>query len=201
MAMNLRRKLLGVGCACAALIFAGASALADQWLRPTTKQDHSPNKQYSFEVVPQRDTSAHAKGLPKGTLFRVGADGQSHEQWTIRLVNKVAPVSALVSDGGEYVVTFDNWYGKGFGDDVVVIYGAGGQVIKKYALEELLSAEEVKRVPRSVSSRHWGGEHRLDEASMTLVLSIASGRMNRETGAPEFYERKIELATGNLIRE
>jgi hypothetical protein len=36
----------------------------------------------------------------------------------------VAPVRALVSNGGEHVVTFDNWHSGGFRDNVVVIYAA-----------------------------------------------------------------------------
>lgn len=57
-------------------------------------------------------------------------------KWTAPLSNRVAPVSALVSDSGRYVVTFDNWDQVGYGDDVVAVYdGSNGTLLWKYRLE------------------------------------------------------------------
>jgi hypothetical protein len=41
----------------------------------------------------------------------------------------VAPVSALVSEDGAYLITFDNWHSMGYGDDVVVLYRTDGTLI------------------------------------------------------------------------
>ncbi|MBA2733811.1 MAG: hypothetical protein H0U54_13070 [Acidobacteria bacterium] len=199
--MNRRKSLLVIGCAIALLVFWCGSALADRWIIPKTRQYHSSNKQYYLEVVPKKSRLEKAENLPQGTLFKTGADGKVREEWTIRLVNEVAPVSALVSNDGDYVITFDNWFGKGRGDDVIVIYGAQGRLIKKYALEDILSADEIKAVPRTTSSRHWGGQHYIDETNKRLILKVVSNREMPQSSGAMLRELKIDLTTGNLIKE
>ena len=82
--------------------------------------------------------------------------------WAQPLSNAVAPVEALVSDTGRYVVTFDNWHSLGYGPNVVVIYGAEGQLLRSFSLEDLLSEAELRLVFRTVSSRWWPGESGLE---------------------------------------
>ena len=85
--------------------------------------------------------------------------------WRSALVNRVCPTHALVTDDGQRAVTFDNWGGVGYGDDVLAFYGPNG-LVKKYSLEEIssLSSDELRdarttagrfRLPHSTSSRHW----------------------------------------------
>ena len=68
------------------------------------------------------------------------------------LSNEVAPVSALVSSDGQYLVTFDNWHSVGWGDNVVVIYRTDGSINRKYSLMQLLSEKKVRKLPTTVSS-------------------------------------------------
>jgi hypothetical protein len=177
------------------------SALADSWMKPQTKSFYSSNKQYSFKVVPHESGHGGEGHNPKGTLFGLGSDGVYRSVWTITLDNEVSPVRALVSESGNYVVTFDNWYRIGFGDNVIVIYDGYGRLVKKYGLEDILSEDELEEIPRSVSSRHWGGEHYLDEANEQLVLKIATNRKMPHGDEAEFRELRIALASGNIIKE
>ena len=106
-------------------------------------------------------------------------------KWTATLSNSVAPVSALVSDSGRYVVTFDNWHQVGYGNDVVAVYdGSNGKPLLKYRLEDLLNNEELCQVKCSVSSRWWArGRHELDESGDRLILhSVSAKAIDLKTG-------------------
>ena len=54
------------------------------------------------------------------------AENSYTQIWKSELDNDVSPVTALVSNSGNYVVTFDNWHQKGHGDNIVVIYSKEG---------------------------------------------------------------------------
>lgn len=154
----------------ATVVLLGSAALAaDTWMPPKKEMYVSPNRRFGLEVVP-RDVEKR-KGSCQGTLYELGPNGSRSRIWSVILSNRVAPASALVANSGQYAVTFDNWGRVGYGDDVVVIYGAGGRLIRKFSLEELLG-KDVKRVPRTVSSRWWSGEqkHEMDEANGVLIL-------------------------------
>ena len=88
------------------------------------------------------------------------------------LQNRLSPVTAVVANGGWRIVTFDNYYSVGFGDEVIVFYNETGDLIKKYSLEDLLSKEELDRVPRSVSSRWWRNRVRLDDTLGVLSVDV-----------------------------
>jgi hypothetical protein len=109
----------------------------------------------------------------------------------------VSPVSALVADGGAYVVTFDNWHSVGFGDDVIVIYDQNGKLLKSLSLADILPGEYVKALPRSVSSLWWAGEHRI--VGTDLVLSIVVPSEDAFGGDRTYVEMHIDLTTGQPI--
>ncbi len=123
-------------------------------------------------------------------LKKVGRQ-QFQKIWENKLVNQISPVKAIVSNNGKYVVTFDNWHAKGWGSDVVVIYGSKGQLIKKFSLKDFTTEEERKNFNRSVSSIHWGGQHRISENNKFVILNLLSGLTN--------YKRKIQLSNGKVI--
>lgn len=195
-----------------------ASVDADTWLLPKKKKYHSPNKKFYFEVTPKNlesqlkyfedkvDGKENAGALEKtkenrarGAFYARRSDGGYSRKSKFFLSNEVSPVSAIVSNNGEYVVTFDNWHGVGYGDDVVVIYRSDGTLVKKFALEDLLTEGDIETLPHSTSSIHWGGEHYTDEANNLLVLKVvANGKSSWETAA-KFHELKIELATGQPL--
>lgn len=204
-----------------ALIFIGASISvvnADSWTIPKQEKYYSPNKMFYLEVTPKKFESqskrfkdrvegkegagdikeANDNGA-KGSFYVRGADGGYSKKWEYPLVNKVSPVSAAVSNKGEYVVTFDNWFRMGYGNDVVVIYRSNGALIKKFGLEDLLTKRDIEALPHSVSSIWWGGKHYLDEVNGLLVLKIISNRKSPWEADAKFHELKIELATGRPL--
>ena len=192
-------------------------AAADTWMLPEKRKYYSPNKKFYLEVTPKklesqlkyfedkvegRGDAGAVKGVKenraKGAFHARRADGGYSKRGEFPLVNEVSPVSALVSDGGAYVVTFDNWHSAGYGDDVVVIYRSDGALVRKFGLEDLLTPGDVETLPRSVSSIWWGGEHYIDEAQGLLVLRVVSDGKGAADKAT-YHELKIELATGRPL--
>jgi TonB family protein len=191
---------------------------ADSWALPEKRKYYSPDRKYYFEVKPKKlesqlqyfsdkvdgkENAGAAKEVKenyaKGAFYARRADGGYERRWKIALVNEVAPVDALVSGSGQYVVTFDNWHSVGYGDNVVVIYDAQGALVKKFGLEDLLTEGDIETFTRSASSIHWGGEHYLDESQGLLVLRIVSGGGSFGEEPAKFHELKIELATGRPL--
>jgi hypothetical protein len=159
------------------------SARADTWMPPEKRAYTSSDG--STRVVITPGASAHAMAEVFVGKQRVR---------TITLVNDVAPVRALIANGGRYLVTFDNWYGEGYGPDVIVIYGANGQHIRSLALEEVLPKAWLPHVDRSISSREWGHDHALLPDGATLELHVAFP--GRCSGDPEFVPVRVRLSDG-----
>jgi len=200
------------------IIGAFASIHADSWKLPKKAKYFAPNKKYYLEVTPKklesqlkyfedkvegRNNAGTLKGATedraKGAFYARRADGGYSKKWEFPLLNEVSPVSAIVSNNGDYVVTFDNWHGVGYGGDVVVVYRPNGAVVKKFGLEDLLTEGDIETLPHSVSSIWWGGEHYIDDANGILILRVvANGRSPWEDDA-KYHELKIELATGRPL--
>lgn len=199
-------------CIAALLLLAwSASATADSWVPPHIKTYASPNRQVRVTVHPRPFTDAldyftdkvcgrepagaprNAPPTARAVAEKKNGKGAWTRLWAGPLVNEVAPVSALVADDGRGFVTFDNWHMAGHGDRAVVIYGEQGRHVRSLALTDFLPEDYVRALPRSVSSIHWGGEHRLagDRLILAVVVPSAGDPINRETVAVE-----IDLATG-----
>lgn len=194
--------------------------LGDSWPLPQPKKIYSDNKQYYIEIIPRKLESQlkffddKSKGVEpagspkdlkdnycKGGFYRRNASGEYEKVWEQRLSNEVSPVAVLVSDRGKYVVTFDNWHSIGYGDNVVVIYGPSGQLIRKMSLTDFMPEKVIMRLPRSTSSVYWGGEHRIDERREQLVLKVVAKTDGSIDDEPEYREERVELRTGELQRE
>lgn len=182
-----------VAMATAAALWGAASAAADSWAAPQEEDYYAANDAYYLHVVPG-DGAKRARG----TLYHLFIGGGEEEVWSRDLENAVAPVTVLVAKDGNYVVTSDDWGGVGYGPNVVVIYGPGGEVVRKFALEDLLTEEEIALVPHSVSSRWWRGEHELDEAAGVVVLKVIAGGMTEE-GKARTRDLRVALATGEVL--
>lgn len=187
-----------------------APAMADSWLPARVQTYASPDGEHRLTVIPRGITSPlgyfedkvdgkepagqrpGAPTQPRGVLEqRVGAGWET--VWARPLVNDVSPVNALVAPGGAFVVTFDNWHSVGYGDDVVVIYGRDGSLIRTLPLSDILPERYIRTLPHSVSSMHWGGEHRI--SGETLVLSIVAPGDHE----PDRYvEVIVDLPTGQV---
>jgi len=191
---------------------------ADSWALPEPTKYYSSDKQYYIEIFPRKlesqmkyfddkveghEPAGSAKGVKdnfcKGVFYKRNAKLEYDRVWKSRLSNDVAPVSVLVSDQGEHVVTFDNWHSIGYGDDVVVIYGSGGKLVRKLSLPEIFDKKPPTRVPRSVSSIYWGKGHYLDEKNDCVVLKVVSSWSGNIDEMPEYREVRVNLKTGVLI--
>ncbi len=168
---------------------------ADTWAPPEPQTYCSSNKDYCFEIIPG-DSMHQCQGI----LYAMDEEGGYHQVWSSHLANAISPVSAVVSDNGDYVATFDNWYRIGWGDDVVVIYGANGILIKKHGLEDILSADEIEKIPRTVASRWWGRGHMIDKEKKTLILKVVSNGEMPYSESAQFKEIRIDLRTGELAK-
>jgi hypothetical protein len=98
----------------------------------------------------------------RATVFLYDAPSRSYrvaKSFTLR--NPVAPSKAIISDGGGYIVTFDDWEQMGCTANVVVIYRGSGELVKAWALEDIFSPSEIKRFgPSSINAsiRGWRGD-------------------------------------------
>jgi len=188
---------------------------ADSWAMPTVEQYFSADRQVRLTITP-RDLSSQldyfagkvrhdakagqrrgsTQNFPRGVLQRF-VRGRWRMLWDSALVNDVAPVSALVADSGRYIVTFDNWHIVGLGPNVIVIYGAGGRLIRSLRLEDVLPKEYISALQRSVSSLWWSGRHRMAAQADEVILSIvvpATGNAQ----ARSHVELALDLATGRV---
>jgi TonB family protein len=195
-----------------------ASVYADTWLLPKKEKYFAANKKYYLEVTPKKLESQlkyfedkvqgrnNAGALKtatdnraKGAFYARRGDGGYSKKAEFPLLNEVSPVGAIVSNNGDYVVTFDNWHSVGYGDDVIVIYRSNGALVKKFGLEDLLTEGDIETLPRSVSSIWWGGAHYIDDANGTLILKVVSNGKNTWDEDAKYHDLKIELATGRPL--
>ena len=194
---------------------------ADTWALPKKETVCSQNKKFCFKVIPKKlkgqleyfedkvagKENAGAddrvrKNLARGIFYRRDDNGILRKRWEINLVNEVAPVSILVSDAGDHVVTFDNWHSVGYGDDVVVIYeGFTGRLIKKLGLTDFLTEKDVSQLSHSASSIWWGGGHFFDRERREVVLQIAKNGRPAFESDREFFPIRIELSSGRVLDE
>jgi hypothetical protein len=126
--------------------------------------------------------------------LQVLENGRWRTVWQRPLVNDVSPVSALVSNDGAHVVTFDNWHSIGLGNNVVVIYGADGNPVRSLRLDESVPVYIIDSFPRSVSSLYWQGEGTRIEGGRLHLAILEPGSDFPSTVRGFFID--IDLATG-----
>lgn len=202
----------------ASLIAASFALRADSWFPAQIETYLSADKRFRFIAVPrdiegplpyfegkQRGDAkpgqmpGSKKTAPRGLFERSIGNGRWTTLWQRELVNDVAPVSALVSNTGVYVVTFDNWHFMGFGDAAVVIYGPHGSLIRALGLDDILPDYYVEALPRSVSSLHWSGDHTIDQPAGMVMLKIVVPTDRQSPADTETYiDVGIELSTGTV---
>lgn len=194
---------------------------ADSWALAEKETICSKNNRFCFKVIPKKlsgqleyfqdkvagKENAGAdkrvkKNLARGIFYRRDDQGILRKRWEINLLNEVAPVSVLVSDAGDHIVTFDNWHSVGYGDDVVVIYeGATGRLIKNLGLTDFLTESDVNRLPHSVSSIWWGGKHSIDRVRNELILRVNKSDRTSAESDKDFFPIRIDLGSGKVLDE
>ena len=170
------------------------SLFADQWFPAKTEKYYSKNREYYLKVIPGCCIIKKQKSC-FGILYKTKKFARDKKIWEIALDNNVAPVDVIVSESGDYIITFDNWHQKGYGDNVIVIYDKKGNLLKKFSLEEVLTKYEISKIPISVSSRWWGTGHFIDEENEVLILRIIDNITMPWNKDAKFKEVKIDLKT------
>ena len=170
------------------------AAHADSWLPPKPSVTYeSLNGDARFIVT----ASSRSDSLIacRGAAWIKSGGSEWRQLWDKPLQNRLSPVTAVVANGGWRIVTFDNYYSVGYGDEVIVFYNETGDLIKKYALEDLLSKEELDRVPRSVSSRWWRSQVRLDEALGVLTVDVVQSYADKRS----IKSISFDLGNGGIL--
>jgi hypothetical protein len=151
-------------------------AHSDSWPGPVEREVFSPSRNFKVRILPGKSSGDQFgfAGGPKGpyaTAELYGRNGADHYilARTFTLLNPVAPVDVFLTDRG-HVVTFDNWHNMGYGK-VVVLYESNGSVLRAYSLQDLFSAEDIKRFLHSRSSIWW----RKSRSLTPLELSQGKG--------------------------
>lgn len=199
------------------LMLASSGAGADSWAPPQADVTLSANGQFRVTVIPRPisgplayfkdkvngaapagQRKSEAQVSPIARVEQREARGTWRLVWQMPLVNDVGPPSALLTNDASFLVTFDNWHSAGYGDDVVVIYNRKGDLVRKLSLEQILPPAYVHHVPRSVSSRWWGGEHALVDADRLVELQVVQPgeRSFRES---TYVPVRIRLADGSIM--
>lgn len=145
---------------------------ADSWESPKVKVYYSADSSYFVRIVPKivperywkwmnASTKRKERFSPQDTtiiychamMFKRTKVGDTLI-WKENLINQISPVSAMVSNDGKYLVTFDNWYSAGYGVDVLVVYDKDGMMLKRHMLEDI-SPFPVNTYPLTISSLWW----------------------------------------------
>ena len=177
--MKLRRSLCSIFFLLSLFCLLPA-AHADSWLPPkpsVTYESSAGDARFTVTTSGRTDSLAGCRG----TLLVKSDNNQWRQLWDKPLQNPLSPVTAVVADGGWRVITFDNYYSAGYGDEAIVFYDEVGDLIRKFSLEALLSTTELNRIPRSVSSRWWRSRIRLDETLGTLTIDVAQSYADKNS--------------------
>ncbi len=194
--------------------FTPVPACADSWVLPTTTTYESCSGHARITVTPRNlesqvgyfedkvgniDPAGQKKGgarVAKARLERL-VDKRWQVVWERQIINDVAPVSAIVRDDGEYVVTFDDWHGVGYGPNAVVIYGTAGKLVRALALSDIVPADYIKALPHSVSSIQWRGDSRFSPDGQRVLIPVAIPSENFASATVKI-EFAVDLADGKV---
>ena len=154
------------------LLSISVSANCDTWLEPTIKRYYSSDSTYFVDIIPRKVPAKYYRWInatekrkkrfhPSDTLitpchaimYKNTPDG-IEQIWEQKLINRICPVTAIVSESGEYLVTFDNWYSMGYGVDVMVVYNSRGELLKRHMLEDI-SPFPINTYSITISSLWW----------------------------------------------
>jgi hypothetical protein len=100
-----------------------------------------------------------------------GGGRRGDRVWQRALVNEAAPLYALVRDDGRFVVTLDE-FRRGGARHAVVIYGAEGQLLRHFLLQDLLQPADWEHVEVRRRAVQWldGAKLRFDDHQFVIEL-------------------------------
>jgi hypothetical protein len=204
------------------LLAISAAARADSWLPPETRTYVSADGAWRLTIKPRELSGAldffkdkladrpKAGGFPgDAQASAIGRmehreEGQWRTVWGRPLTNDVSPVDAMALSDGR-AVTFDNWHGMGYGDDVIAIYDAEGALVRRMGLSDFLPKEFIQALPHSVSSIQWRGEPQasVDGAQLIVpvVVPVAGQDGSPDSARPKFVDVRFQLSDGRRIAD
>jgi hypothetical protein len=202
-----------------ALLLAG-SVRADTWFPPRVESYSSADGAWRLTVTPRDIENPLAyfgdkvKGrepagaVPGDTSTRARGSmahlehGKWRTVWEKSLLNEVSPVSAIVSPSGR-TVTFDNWHSMGYGSHAIVIYDDHGKLVRAMSLEDFLPTDYIRALPRTVSSIHWGRDHRFSDDGHDVLLRVVVPEVVAQWPAnadpQQYIDLAFDLATGGAL--
>jgi hypothetical protein len=175
--------------------------IANEWSPPGPDTTTSASGEYRFVVTPWERVPGGRRedNPPVGQLAWKSPSGTWEILWTANLVNRVSPMSAVVSNDGAYVVTFDDWGGHGFGPNVVVIYDWKGKLVRNFALTDFVDTGSANYLPQSASSIEWQSEPPIFVATDTLSLFVYKYNESGRTLHPTCDTALIDLRSGQVL--
>jgi len=172
---------------------------ADIWFTPEITFYKSQNGIFELKVVPSSYTTDPLfeneikNDSCVGTLYKYeGSD--TILIWSKKLINEDCPLNAIVSNDGNFVVTFDDWYGSSI--NAVVIYNNKGMLLKKFGLYDIVPRGII--FEESSTQIFWGGKHKFSENNSHLVLEISAIK-NLKKAKEKSTPLKIKLSDGTII--
>jgi hypothetical protein len=188
-----------------------SSSQADSWAPPREFDSLSENQKFIAHVVPGKGDRK-----PSLTISSISKT-KTNQIWKTELNNDVSPVEVCVANDGERVVTMDNYFGIGYGDDVVAIYGQKG-LLAKYSLEQVAplppkqkSDDDIplsfdrgyeEKFSHSTASRHWREysihffHHEGDQSLFCLWLD-----WDNRWVAWQLQDGRLRMVTTNLAKQ
>ena len=145
--MNRTRIARGISTVLLIIPALAAPSRADSWAAPLPAIHASERGRYAVKVIPEKVFNARAEAVS------LDKDGNVISHWKMPLA--CMPVSVYVADFAPIVVALDMFHQTGQ-EHTLVVYGRDGKVLADYALEDLLTKEEIeKHTFRTISSRWW----------------------------------------------
>ncbi|WP_229956482.1 hypothetical protein [Parasphingorhabdus litoris] len=201
-------------------VLASEPVLADSWAPPRQAVFESDSGAARVTIIPRdpfslleyfRDKLDERKdpGLPpdasivtaSAVIEMKNGSGDWVTNWKVDLVNEVAPVTAIVSDDGQYLVTFDNWHRAGYGPTTIVRYKRGKGLLGAHDLESFLPPYYLQALPRSVSSRSWKkGDPVFDGEGFRLAIIAPNLDSKADRSKIKTVELKINLESGHVSK-
>ncbi len=111
-------------------------------------------------------------------LYRIN-NNDSIQIWRKPLLNDICPTYAIVANDGSSIVTLENWFSKGYGVNVFVVYNENGEAKRTYKLEEI-SPFPLNDYQRSISSLYWCKEVKYIDNEMIKIIFKTEKNIQKE---------------------
>lgn len=182
--------------------------LADSWASPEIKEYFNADRTFYVRIYPRNVPEKYFNwlaALPKrkkkfhpsdtiitpcfARMYKV-TNGKDSLIWEQQLINRIAPVTAMVSNDGKYLVTFDNWLSTGYGCNLMVCYNEKGELIKRHKLEDI-SPFPINTYSISISSINWNCGLRFIDNERISICFVDKNKV-AENRIYNLKEQKIE---------